>query len=64
MVQLRANASLVSSLAHKTGINDAVVSSAKPLDIYTISGLKVNTKSTDKLPAGVYIINGKKKIIK
>ena len=47
-----------------TGINDAVVSSAKPLDIYTISGLKVNTKSTDKLPAGVYIINGKKKIIK
>ena len=47
-----------------TGINDIVVSNTKPLDIYTISGLKVNAKNAESLPAGVYIINGKKKIIK
>lgn len=33
------------------------------LDIYTVTGLRIDTASLDRLPAGIYIVNGKKLII-
>ena len=32
--------------------------------IYTIDGVKLNTTSLQDLPSGIYIINGKKVVIK
>ena len=33
--------------------------------VYTLTGIKVkDTNSTDNLPSGIYIINGKKQVIK
>jgi len=47
-----------------TGIN-SIFNDATPFDIYDLQGRKVRTKtvSTDGLPKGIYIINGKKIII-
>ena len=33
-------------------------------DIYSLSGQKMNTTDTRSLPKGIYIVNGKKFIIK
>lgn len=47
-----------------TGITEVETSDADKLKrVYTISGQYVGT-STEGLPAGVYIVNGKKQIIK
>ena len=47
-----------------TGI--AIISVAHPVDIYTMQGHKVRTKATtlEGLPKGVYIVNGRKVVIK
>ena len=47
-----------------TGIQGIVVSNGEPFDVFTISGVKVKSKTTslDGLPRGIYIINGKKVI--
>lgn len=49
----------------ETGINNTTVTnnSNKPAEIYTIDGLRLNT-SVDKLTKGIYIINGKKVVIR
>ena len=51
-------------LGFSTGINDIKNGASETRSIYTISGLKVNATSISQLPAGLYIINGKKFIIK
>ena len=45
-----------------TAINGVVVSEGKPFDVYNLLGRKVkaNTTTFKGLPAGVYIVNGKK----
>lgn len=46
-----------------TGINNVVTTAAKQ-GIYTISGVRLNATTTKKLPAGIYIVDGKKVIVK
>lgn len=47
-----------------TGINALIFNNAKTAakGIYTISGIRLN--STKNLPAGIYIVNGKKQVVK
>ena len=49
-----------------TGINkvkaDKTINASK--GIYTINGVRLNTTSADELPAGLYIIDGKKVVVK
>ena len=47
-----------------TGINGVVAGNAAAGKIYTISGIQLNATSTNGLPAGVYIVNGKKVFVK
>ena len=46
-----------------TGINNVVITAAKQ-GIYTISGVRLNATTTKELPAGIYIVDGKKVIVK
>lgn len=46
-----------------TGINNVVTTAAKQ-GIYTISGVRLNATTTKELPAGIYIVDGKKVIVK
>lgn len=46
-----------------TGINNVVTTAAKQ-GIYTISGVRLNATTTKELPAGIYIVDGKKVILK
>lgn len=46
-----------------TGINNVVTTAAKQ-GIYTISGVHLNATTTKELPAGIYIVDGKKVIVK
>lgn len=46
-----------------TGINNVVTTVAKQ-GIYTISGVRLNATTTKELPAGIYIVDGKKVIVK
>ena len=46
-----------------TGIEGINAGSNKAATVYTISGLKVNA-SVNKLPKGIYIVNGKKVMVK
>lgn len=47
-----------------TGIASIATTTPAPAAIYTLSGLRVNAASTDNLPAGIYIVGGKKVIVK
>lgn len=47
-----------------TGIALAPVVAPANAAIYTLSGVRVNAASTDDLPAGLYIVGGKKVIVK
>ncbi|WP_262503176.1 leucine-rich repeat protein [Xylanibacter ruminicola] len=49
-----------------TAINGVVVSDGRPFDVYNLQGRKVkaNTTTFNGLPSGVYIVNGKKVIVK
>lgn len=46
-----------------TGINNVVTTAAKQ-GIYTISGVRLNATTTKELPAGIYIVDGKRVIVK
>lgn len=46
-----------------TGINNVVTTATKQ-GIYTISGVRLNATTTKELPAGIYIVDGKKVIVK
>ena len=46
-----------------TGINNVVTTAAKQ-GIYTISGVRLNATTMKGLPAGIYIVDGKKVIVK
>ena len=52
------------TIVEPTGISEISISC--PVDIYTLQGRKVRTKATTLkgLPVGIYIINGKKIIVK
>ena len=49
-----------------TGIDSVVSSESKVFDVYSIGGTKVRSKisTLDNLPKGVYIVNGKKLVVK
>ena len=50
----------------ETGINSVDVEAAEAFDVYTLSGVKVRSNVTDLggLQRGIYIINGKKVLVK
>lgn len=54
----------VLTIIESTGI--AEISVTSPADVYTLQGHKVRTRATtlDGLPKGVYVVNGKKVIVK
>ncbi len=53
------------SVAEKlTSIVDAIANSQAPKAIYNLSGVKMNVKNVNKLPKGVYIVDGKKVVVK
>ncbi len=47
-----------------TGIESATLNDGKVKGIFTISGVKVDATDPKALPAGLYIIDGKKKVVK
>ena len=49
-----------------TTIGIATISAKNPVDIYTLQGRKVRTeaKTLEGLPKGVYIVNGRKVVVK
>lgn len=47
-----------------TGISQITTAEGKIIGIYTINGIRVNTTDIKSLSKGVYIVNGKKMIIK
>lgn len=46
-----------------TGINAAATAAEGPVTVYTLSGVRLNT-TPERLPAGLYIVNGKKVLVK
>lgn len=54
------------SLKDDTGVNDILSDSDATLEVYELSGRKINLNghSVSELPKGFYIINGKKTLIK
>lgn len=46
------------------GISQVATSATKATGIYTLTGVRVNTMDMKSLPKGIYIINGKKQIVK
>ena len=46
------------------GISQVATTDAKVTGIYTLTGVRVNTTDVKSLPKGIYIINGKKEIVK
>lgn len=47
-----------------TGIDSAAVAPAQNAAIYTLSGIRVNATNANNLPKGIYVVNGKKLIVK
>lgn len=47
-----------------TAIHNVETSTAQSQAIYTLSGLRINAASTNALPAGVYIVGGKKVLVR
>ena len=55
----------VFSIIEKDGIED-IIGNATTFNVYTVSGMKVRTAATtlQGLPAGIYVVNGKKVLVK
>ena len=52
------------TLTTPAGIETSVVKSAANAGVYTLGGVRVADEISTRLPKGVYIVNGKKTIIK
>jgi len=46
------------------GISQVATTETKATGIYTLTGVRVNTTDVKSLPKGIYIVNGKKEIVK
>lgn len=46
------------------GISQVATSATKATGIYTLTGVRVNATDVKSLPKGIYIVNGKKQIVK
>lgn len=53
------------TITEKSGIED-IIGDAAAFNVYTVSGMKVRTAVTtlEGLPAGIYVVNGKKVLVK
>ena len=47
-----------------SGIETAVVGQSKNSAIHTLDGVKLNTTNTSDLPSGIYVVDGKKMVVK
>lgn len=48
----------------EAGISQVATSATKATGIYTLTGVRVNATDVKSLPKGIYIVNGKKQIVK
>lgn len=48
----------------EAGISQVATTEAKATGIYTLTGVRVNATDVKSLPKGIYIVNGKKQIVK
>ena len=46
------------------GISQVATTEIKAMGIYTLTGVRVNATNVKSLPKGIYIVNGKKQIVK
>lgn len=46
------------------GISQVATSANKATGIYTLTGIRVNSTDVKSLPKGIYIVNGKKEVVK
>ncbi len=53
------------NLPGSSGISDVIADSSNAIDIYDLKGVRVTTpdNNPDRLPSGIYIVNGKKTLI-
>ena len=51
-------------MAETTGIQSAPYEKDERLSVYSINGVHIQTSSLSELPAGVYVVNGKKVVVK
>lgn len=60
------NVDVTLALPGSSGINDVVADSDSDMDIYDLNGIRVTPpdNNPNRLPTGIYIINGKKTIIR
>ena len=47
-----------------TGIDTPLAPGTQPLVVYTLTGVRLHPSTLSDLPAGIYIVNGKKMVIK
>lgn len=54
------------SITELSAVQNISVETAKTYDVYNLQGIRVarNVSNTDSLPAGIYIVNGKKVLVK
>lgn len=63
-VQIPIYVTFVGKKTVEAGISQVATSATKTTGIYTLTGVRVNSTDVKSLPKGIYIVNGKKQIVK
>lgn len=63
-VQIPIYVTFVGKKTVEAGISQVATSASKATGIYTLTGVRVNATDVKSLPKGIYIVNGKKHIVK
>lgn len=63
-VQIPIYVTFVGKKTVEAGISQVATSATKATGIYTLTGVRVNATDVKSLPKGIYIVNGKKHIVK
>lgn len=63
-VQIPIYVTFVGKKTVEAGISQVATSATKATGIYTLTGVRVNATDVKSLPKGIYIVNGKKQIVK
>lgn len=63
-VQIPIYVTFVGKKTVEAGISQVATSATKATGIYTLTGVRVNAMDVKSLPKGIYIVNGKKQIVK
>lgn len=63
-VQIPIYVTFVGKKTVEAGISQVATSASKATGLYTLTGVRVNATDVKSLPKGIYIVNGKKHIVK